>query len=319
MLEVKDRYRFLYKLAHAYYEDGLTQQQIANRFHLSRPKVSRLLQEARDEKVVTITLTPPSGGTADLETELEKKYGLDEVVVVSISNPRNNKAVARELGPTAAELLLRTLQGDEIIGLAWGATILTMVDAMPVGSRKNFTLVQMIGGLQPDHANEHSAEIVRRAARKLHAEYQLIQAPGIASNVQAAKALRSDSRISETLALAAKANVAVVGLGMLSDDSLLLQSGELLSQSDLNVLKSAGAVGDVILRFFDANGVPLDLEINKRIIGLSLEQLRKIPRVIGLAGGERKYDIIRAVLRSRVLNVLITDHITAKKLRDEEN
>lgn len=317
MLQVKDRYRFLYKIAHAYYEDGLTQQEIANRFHLSRPKVSRLLQEARDEKVVTITLTPPSGGTADLETELEKKFGLDEVIVVPVSNPRSNKAVAREIGPTAAELLTRTLQGDEIIGLAWGATILTMVDAMPVGARKNLTIVQMIGGLKPDYENEHSAEIVRRAARKLHANYQLIPAPGIASNNQAAKALRSDARIAETLAQAAKADVAVVGLGVLAPDSLLLQSGEILSKNDLSILESAGAVGDVILRFFDANGTPLDLEINKRIIGLSLDQLRKIPRVIGLAGGEKKYEIIRAVLRSRILNVLVTDHITAKKLRDE--
>lgn len=317
MLHVQDRYRLLYKIAYAYYEEGLTQLQIATRFRLSRPKVSRLLQEARDERVVTITLLPPSGGTANLESELERKFGLDEAVVVSVSNPRNGKAVARELGPSAAETLIRSLQGNEIIGLAWGATISSMVDALPVSSPKNWTIVQMIGGLGPVNSNEHSTELVNRAARKLNAQYRLVPAPGIASNDSAAKALRSDTQIADTLALAAKADIAVVGLGVLSAESVLLQNGQILSPNDLELLKDAGAAGDMILRFLDSRGKTLNLEINRRIIGLSLEQLKKIPRVIGVAGGEKKYDIIRAALRSGILKVLITDHATAKKLLEE--
>ena len=75
----------LYKIAKAYYEDGLTQDQIGRRFGLSRIKVSRLLQQARQSRVVQITITPPPDSFGDLERDLETAYGLDEVVVVDFA------------------------------------------------------------------------------------------------------------------------------------------------------------------------------------------------------------------------------------------
>jgi DNA-binding transcriptional regulator LsrR (DeoR family) len=307
----------LYRIAQAYYVEGLTQQEISQRFSLSRPKISRLLQQAREAKVVNIVLVPPSGGTADLEVALERRYGLEEVIVVSVSDARHPVSVARELGPAAAECLLRSLPDQGIVGLTWGSTILALVDALSARPWASGTIVQMNGGLGPVESLEHSTDLARRVAQKLNARLALLPAPGIVSSPEAARALRADKQIAETLALAARADVAIVGLGVPSPDAVLLRDGNILNADDLAALHAAGAVGDVALRYLDGDGHPLDLALNERIIGLTLEQLVHIPRVIGVAGGEPKYAIIRAALRGRLLDVLVTDHVTAQRLLAE--
>ena len=312
-----DEHRLLYRIAQAHYEDGLTQQQIAERFGVSRPKVSRLLQRAKRERVVTITLVPPAGCFPDLERGLEQRYGLDEAIVVSVTDPSDLTAVKRELGPAAADWLVRSIHGDEVVALAWGLSILSMAEALPTRRFPGVTVVQLLGGLGPVDDLEHSAELTRRVAQRLGARLRLLPAPGIVSSREAAQALRADRRIAETLALAARADIAVVGIGILSPDTVLLREGVIVTQRDLDVLRQAGVVGDVILRYLDANGTPLDLEINERIVGLTLQQLRQVPRVMGIAGGEAKHAVVRAALRGGLLDVLVTDHVTAQSLLDE--
>jgi len=308
----REQHRLLYRIAQSYYVDGLTQQRIARRFGLSRPKVSRLLQKARDERIVNTTLVPPPSGMADLERELEHEYGLEEVVIVSVNDPQNLPAVKRELGPAAAECLVRSISGNEVVSIAWGLSILAMAEALPFKSWPNVTIVQLLGGLGPVDEMEHSAELTRTVAQRFNAQLRLVLAPGVVSTRAVAQALKSDKQISETLALAARADIAVVGLGILSPDTILFRDGTIVTQKDLEILKEARAVGDIALRYFDGDGTPLTLEVNERTIGLTIEQIKEIPRVIGIAGGEAKYGIIRAALRSNVLDVLVTDHATVR-------
>jgi DNA-binding transcriptional regulator LsrR (DeoR family) len=310
----EQRHRFLYKLAQAYYGDELTQQQVANRFRVSRSKVSRLLQEARAEGVVEIILVPPSGTMAEAERELERRYDLDEAVIVSVSNPQDLGSVKRELGPAAAECLLRSLSSGDTLTIAWGMSILAMVEAVPSRPFPEVTVAQISGGMGNGGERDHSCQLMLELARKLEAKPHLLQAPGVVSSVEAATAIRSDVGIAETLALAAAANVAVVGLGLLSEDTMLLQQGTILSPRDVETLREARAVGDVALRYLDEDGEPIDLEINDRTIGLTTEQIKNIPRVIGIAGGEAKFHVIQAALRGKILDVLITDHAVAQML-----
>ena len=315
----QEQYRLLYRIAHAYYDEGLTQEQIARRFGLSRPKVSRLLQQARQEKVVSIVITPPPGDGAGLEHALEQRYGLEEAIVVTPNDATQIRATIRELGPAAAECLLRSIPEKGIVGIAWGSTLLAVVDALPSRAMPDVTVVQVVGGLGPVDSREHSTELTRRVAHKLGAQFRLLPAPGVVSSRAAAEALRADGQIAATLALAAGADVAVVGLGAPSPGALLLRDGSIISAPEMQAIIAAGAVGDLALRYLKADGQPLDLEINDRIIGLTLEQLRRIPRVIGVAGGESKIAILRAALRARLLHVLVTDQASAARLLEEES
>lgn len=309
-----EQHRLLYRIAQAYYVDGLTQKQIADRFGLSRPKVSRLLQKGRDNGVISITLFPPPNGMADLEHELERAFGLQEAVVVPVSNPGHHPTVVRELGPAAAECLNRRISGDEVLATAWGTSILAMADALPYRSWPGVTVVQLLGGLGPVETLEHSAELTQHLARKLGARLRLLPAPGVVASRQMAEALKSDAQISAALKLAAEADIALVGLGTPTPYSIVLRTGTILSVEELDRLQDLGAVGDIALRFMDSEGSPIDLEINDRIIGLTIDQIRNIPRVIGIAGGTAKHEMIRAALRGKILDVLVTDLATAEAL-----
>ncbi|GAB4542957.1 MAG: sugar-binding transcriptional regulator [Anaerolineae bacterium] len=307
--------KLLYKIAKAYYEDGLTQDQIGKRFGLSRIKVSRLLQQARAEKLVQITIVSPEDSRADLERELEARYGLYEAVVISPST-YEKAVVTRELGPAAVECLLRCLQGHEVLSVSWGSTLLATVEALPVKNWPEMTVVQMMGGLGRPEAEVHGNDIARRMAQAFGARPRMLSAPGIVASKMVRDALLADPQISDTLALSARADIAMVGIGVPVPDSVVMQAGAIRPE-EAEQLKRRGAVGDIALRFFDADGRPIKHEINDRIIGLDLDQIKYIPRVIGVAGGAEKFEVIRAALRGKFINVLVTDDRIAARLLED--
>ncbi len=109
-------------------------------------------------------------------------------------------------------------------------------------------------------------------------------------------------------------SLALVGIGSVDPSQLLALSGNVFSPEELDQLRQQGAVGDVCLRFFDVNGNPIENALDNRVIGMQLEQLRKVERSVGIAGGKRKFEAIRGALRGKLINVLITDRRTAERL-----
>jgi DNA-binding transcriptional regulator LsrR (DeoR family) len=304
--------RALYKIAKAYYEDGLTQEQIGARLGLSRVKVSRMLQQAREERIVQITVIPPQDSNVDLERAVEERYGLDEAVIVS---PASNdpSVIAHELGFPAAQCLVRHLQGEEVLGLTWGTTLLSVVEALPAQNWPTLRVVQMLGGLGSPEADVYGTDLARRTAETFGARLRIVPAPGIVSSKMVRDALLAEPQIADTLALAARADVALIGIGQLGPKSVVMQSG-ILSGAELRQLRELGAVGDIALRFFDADGDAIEHEIDTRIVGLTLDQIRRIRRVIGVAGGPDKRQAIHAALRGGLIDVLVTDRESAERL-----
>lgn len=312
-----ERAKLLYKIAKAYYEDDLTQKEIGKRFGLSRIKISRLLRLARETRIVQITITPPEDPNADLEREMESRFGLDEVIVVSPTGD-DTRAATRAIGAAAAGCLARTLQGTEVVTLTWGSTLLAAVEAAPARSWPELTVVQCLGSLGQPDAQIHGVELVRRLAQTFGARPRLIPAPGIVASKMVRDALVADAQIADTLALAARADVALLGIGVTTaPDSVVRQAGTILTEQEIEELEARGAVGDIALRFFDAQGQGIRHEINDRVVGLELEQIRCIPRVIGAAGGAAKVGAIRSALRGKLINVLVTDDQTAHRLLAE--
>ena len=305
--------RLLYKLARAYYDDGLTQQQIGERFGLSRIRVSRLLRAARDERIVQIAVTPPQGSNTEIERRLEEAFGLKEAVVVACSS-RDAASIINQLGPVAATCLTRCLQGNEVVAVSWGTAVLSTVNALPAMDLPNVRVVQFLGGLGELEARTHGADLARRMAQTLGAKPRLILAPGIVKDRVVRDALVMDPQVSDTLELAARADVALVGVGALETCATRLTRDNTLMQEEADDLKARGAVGDIALQFFDADGRKVDHPINQRIVGTDLEAIKQIRRVIGVAGGTEKWRAIHAALRGGLINVLVTDDQTAAQL-----
>lgn len=309
--------KLLYKIATAYYEDGLTQRQIGERLGISRIKVSRLLQQARDEKVVQITIVPPQGSSVDLERALETKYGLLEVVVVTPYGYEDAE-MAPSLGAAAAECLERCLDGDEVVGVSWGTTLRAVIEALPVKYWPDMTVVQVLGGLGNPAADIHGSDLARRLAQSFGARLRLMPAPGVVKSKLVHDALVEDPQVGGTLALAETADVLLLGIGIPLHGSVVQHSG-ILSREEIVHFMEEGAVGDVALRFFDNHGQAMEHEVNDRTIGLTIQQIQKIPRRIGVAGGEKKYDVIHGALNGKLVNVLVTDDKTALRLLAEDS
>ena len=112
-------------------------------------------------------------------------------------------------------------------------------------------------------------------------------------------------------------DLALVGIGSLEPSPLLRQSGNALTASEQDQLRGAGAVGDVCLRFFDADGRSTETPLDQRVLSITPADLMKVPRRVGVAGGASKYRAIRAALRGGWVNVLVTDLDTARGLAED--
>lgn len=309
-----DTARLLVKIAKSYYDDGLTQKEIGERLGLSRIKVSRLLSAAREAEIVQIHIVAPEDDHVDLERALETRYGLDEVLIAA---PPTNDAthIRMALGQVAARCLIRGLRGDETLALTWGSTLRAVVDALALRDWPEMRVVQSLGGLGRPDADVYGVDLVQRTARALGARARILSAPGIVPSREIRDALLADPQIADTLSLAAHADIALVGIGRPTSDSVVRRS-RILAEETVAELTALGAVGDIGLCFFDAEGKPVAHEINERIIGLTLDQMAGIPRVIGVAGGAEKFKVIRAALRGGLIDVLVTDADNAHRLLD---
>lgn len=310
--------RLLSRVARLYFEEHLTQLEIAEKLSLSRPKVSRLLQEAERSGLVQITVLPAPGVHPRLEKELERRFGLREAVVVEVTAPAQQESVVKELGAAAADHLQRTVREGDVIGISWGNTLNAMMTAVQLNPTCGTHVVQLIGGLGPPEADVHVTSLCRRLADLLGSKLTLIDAPGIVDSRRVKSAILSDSHTRAAFDLFPKMRVAYVGIGAPTPDSVVMRDGTIMSPQDLEGLRSNGAVGDIALRYFDIRGNAIRSELDERVIGITLDQLKRTPVVVGVAGGPNKDDVVRGALAGRFVNVLITDHALAQRLLDRD-
>jgi DNA-binding transcriptional regulator LsrR (DeoR family) len=316
-----DRARLLAKIARLYYEQEMTQAQISERLGLSRQRVQRLLACAREEGIVNIAIQPITGSYSELEKSLEARFGLSEALIVEASNPRNQNAIARELGTAAAEYLARVLKPRDKVVLSWGNSLLAMVNALAARTPlrlPDVSLIQALGSLGDPNVAMYGAELVRRAARALGAKPVLFPAPAIAASIAVRDALYADPYVSHTMELARTADLALVGIGSSESDSISIpELWRFLPPHIQPDLLKKGAVGSINLRYFNASGRVVASEMNDRVIGLNLDELRKIPRVVGVAGGPSKLKAVHAALQAKLIDVMVTDHVTASGLLEK--
>jgi len=190
-----------------------------------------------------------------------------------------------------------------------------MVDAMQPSSRTaGVQVVQILGGVGNPSAEVHATHLTRRFANLVGGTATLLPAPGVVGSAEARRVMLRDHFVNEATRLMSSVTLALVGIGAIEPSRMLAASGNVFSAAELETLRDQGAVGDICLRFFDPDGVPVVTPLNDRVIGMDLAQLRETPRVVAVAGGSRKTAAIRGALAGKLINVLITDRNTAGRL-----
>jgi DNA-binding transcriptional regulator LsrR (DeoR family) len=311
-----DELRLIARVARMYYEKEMSQSKIARHLGLSQATVSRALSRARNEGIVRTTINVPNGIYTELEEQLIERFGLRDAVIVDSMRNDDEQLVMRELGGAAAYYVESAIQQNEIIGLSsWSSTLLALVDAMHSVPRKSgIKVVQILGGVGNPAAEAHANRLTGRMAKLVGGEVVPLPAPGIVGSVAARQAFLEDKYVCQATNLFEQVSMALVGIGAVEPSKLLAESGNIFSADELDTLAEKGAVGDILLRFFDANGTLVDTFLNDRVMSMSLDQLSKVDKAIGVAGGQRKCDAIRGALIGRWINILITDQFTAECL-----
>jgi DNA-binding transcriptional regulator LsrR (DeoR family) len=303
----------LAKVSSLYYEREQSQQEISERLGISRTKVSRLLSESKRRGIVQIAILPPRGLRLDLEGRLEERYGLENVQVVPVDPAATPDQHRRQIGAAGAAYLARALEPNESLGLSWGTTLSAMVEALKPMPSSGVRVVQMLGGVGPPDAESNASALVRRTAELLHGSPILLPAPGIVATAAVRDSLRADRHVRAALRELDSLTTAYVGLGAFATNAVL-NDRRSVARSTRAELLAAGAVGDIALRFFDVRGAPVRSSLDKRILGITTSQLRRVPRVVAIAGGRNKVDAIAAALGGGFVKVLITDQSTAAAL-----
>lgn len=306
--------RLITKVASLYYKRNLRQSDIAKQLDLSQATVSRLLKRALSENIVRISVNAPLGSFTELEQAVGESYNLKEVIIADAGSEMDERL--RNVGAAAAFYLENTIKNGEIIGISsWSETLLATANAMHSLNRNiNAHVVQILGGIGDPSAEKHAVQLTRRLASIVNGEATLLSAPGIVGSRETRDILLADPFVTEAVALFDKITLALVGIGTVEPSRLLASSGNVFSEKELDLLREAGALGDICLRFFDANGQPVESDLNNRVISMNLEQFKNVKRTVAVASGKRKFEAIRAAIRGGWIHVLVTDHITAEHL-----
>ncbi|MFV0633070.1 sugar-binding transcriptional regulator [Demequina sp.] len=294
------------RAAWLYHVDGMTQAEVASSLHVSRPTVGRFLERARDRGFVRTEVSAEHLASFGLAARVKDEWGLDDCVVVPRSSLRIDDGHRNaRLASAAATFIRRFLHPETVVGVAWGDAVQRTLSALPPAALDGVTLATLSGGI------EHITQRIL-STPALTARLRAVPAPLIVSRPEVAEALREEASVKEVLTLAQGANITLTGIGTALPGSSAARSG-MLSDQQVSQFAASGAVGDMVGEFFTATGEVLPATSDRRI-GVTLEQMRDMPHVVGVAGGVDKANAIRGALSGHYLNVLVTDEEAAEGL-----
>lgn len=292
------------------YYSGMNQEQVAQRLHIARPTVSKLLSYAQKRGFVRIQVVDPRENDEHLVERLQEKYHLNEVLLV---NPLHDDgySLRDSLGRAGAKLLQSLVRDGDLIGMVPSRTIGMMANHLECIPRNNVSIVQMSNGLSLS-LQDNSTNILQRIASAFNAQCVDLRVPTFSRSVIEQNKLMRDPAIRRVCALMDSARFIVYTVGDTESNRDSILRG-MLSDTEKEVLFSR-SVGDICSRFIDADGRICVPDLNNRTFGVTLPQVRRMEQKILIAGGKEKVAAIKAALENGYVTRLVTDIITARKI-----
>lgn len=311
--EDREHVELLLRVARMYYLDHATQNEIARRIGYSRPTVSRLLAEARRRGVVSVNVSHPLEQVLAAEKQLIQRFGLKNAVVASTS-PGVQPSVA--VGRLAARFVADAGNRRTVLALSNGTSLSALVDAMPVQRWTESCVTQMLGSLaRADDLLADSPELCRRLAHRLGGAYRPLPVPIVLTSSATARSVRHEELVVTTLELAARSDIALVGVGAVSQDGR--SPGILrpfLTPQIEEEARRGGAVAHICGHHVDRNGKHVPTSLCERTIAMAPERLADVPIAMVTAWGHEKVPALHAVMRAGLVNSLATDEATTHQL-----
>ena len=307
--------REMVRVAKLYYLTGLTQAEIAKKLGVSRPVISKMLQRAKDTGIVEIYIRDETMSMVELEQQLEAALSLDEVIVVPSYGNKNEEVIKQQVAKAAAQYLPKWIRNKRRIGISWGTTLYHLVNEYPFERHHKMKVYPLVGGIGRQRIEIHSNQLAYEFSKKLGGSCEFLYAPAIADSMELKRQLIDSPDIRSILEEARQVELAIVGIGN-PYESTMTEMGY-LKEEDLCQLQEGKAVGDISSRFIDKTGKPIHNDLNNRVIGIELDELKHIPTVVGVVSGSNKLDAVWASLQGNYFDKLIIDEYLAEVLLEK--
>ncbi|MDA3038939.1 MAG: transcriptional regulator [Actinomycetota bacterium] len=289
-------------LARRYYVDGKSKVEIAEETGISRFRIARLLDEAKEAGIVTISIANPTLIDTERSLAISERYGLTQALVATSADfsEASARSAAAALG---AALLAETLTEDDVVGVGWGRTLFELMSHL--GELAPCSAVQVVGGMPDVELWMNSVDLVRRFAAHTGGQMTTFLLPYLTSDEATAASLRRDAGFRRAVGCFSSLTVLVAAIG--SWDPPKSGLFDLLTEDERSEIIKAGVVADMFGTLVDADGQIVSTGLERRCIGITPSEIANVPSVVAISSGVDKAHAIKAVLKSGLVHSLVTD------------
>lgn len=312
-----ENHRKLVKIATLYYQEGLTQAEIGKMMKISRPVVSKLLQQAKEAGVVSIFIHDETSHAVSLGIELQKKYQLKEAIVIPVVADQPFTQIKRRVAVATADYLLSRLPQIQSIGLSWGTTLADVIEELPYVSYPQVKAVPLVGGVSANHLYYDTNHLVFELAEKIKGSCRYFYAPALAESDALAKALKESQMVSEAVNVAKEVDIALIGVGNPHQYSTWNELGYIDAQEEREFFDPS-IQGDAVASLFDKNGKTIDNKVTRRMLGIRVEDFQEMQEVVLVAAGIQKSPSLAPLLQEGSNKTLIIDQSIAENLLEDQ-
>ncbi len=289
----------------AYYQDGATQEEISKKFSISRAKVGRLLKQARDEGIVEITVKYHPVFSAKIEQRLIERFGVKRALI-ALDQPSEEQQ-RQQVAGLVSHYLTNTLKNGMVVSVGQGRNVSAVAHHVGVITPRDCKFVCGIGGIHPRGGMFNADHICRQLAKKYGGSSETLYAPAYAENREQKLAFMQNATVKQTLDLARKADMALVGIGDMSENSYMVDLGWFTAEEVVQSRLQQGVVGDFAGHdFFNVQGDIANTVMNDRVIGLSIDEFKVVSEVVAIAAENSKPLALLGALRTGAIDVIAT-------------
>lgn len=295
------------KIAWHYYIEGLTQNEISEHLNLSRMKVIKYLEKAKTDNVIQFKIDLEKMDHVSLQNKIKEKYDLKDILIVPTSEQNN----VESLTIAAARYIEDRITSDTMISIGYGEAVSRTLGHLRISTKYKITFVSLSGGVKfymPTAIDTRSDYYTNP-----NYNHYIVPSPLIVSSKNIAEHMLAEQPVKKVIEMVPYSNLTVIGIGALNERATLIKEGY-LNSNDFEILKSMGAVGDLLCQFYDIKGEILDLDIHRKLISTDIDVLKSLNHVVAVAGGIEKKDAIIGALKGGYIDVLITDEQVAQSL-----
>ncbi len=298
------------RIAHCYYNLGMTQQQIATELGIGRARVIKLLTEARKRGLVSVQINSPLLENIELAEQMATRWSLQSAEVC-LSHAADEYQLASQIGAAAGPAILPLLHNNMTIGLGWGITLKELVAQFKQYPLNNVSVVSLLGSLTR-RSSIARFEATTALAAKLDAECLYLPAPIVCDSEQTRELLMTQPMFQDIHQRALNADIAIVSIGGV--DSSTIREAQMVNDKEYKSVLAKGAIGNFLGYFIDKNAQLVNHPVNRQVIGISGDVFKRIPRRVMVSGGNSKVKALKAILDQKLVTDIVVDVATAKAL-----